>query len=76
MGAKERGRADNSQGHAQTVILGGRYDGFQVVDPTHQEKACEGEAFRPGARPCKMDLPTHQARQEDQDCGQRAKGST
>lgn len=73
VGAGERVRADNSQVHAQRVILGGRYEGLQVVDPTHQEKACEGEALRPVARPRKTDLPTLQARKEDQDCGKRAK---
>lgn len=46
-----RGRAGDSQGHVQKVILGGKYEGLQVVDPTHQEKACEGEELRPGAGP-------------------------
>jgi hypothetical protein len=67
----EKGRGDNSQGHAQRVILGGGYEGLQVVDPTHQEKAYEGEELRPAARPGKTNLPTLQAREEDQDCGQR-----
>lgn len=61
VGAGERGRADNSQGHMQRVILGGRYEGLQVIDPTHQEKACQGKELRPGARPGKMDPPILQA---------------
>lgn len=57
-GAGDGERADDSQGHVQRGILGGRYDGLQVVDSAHQEKACEGEGLRPGAGPRKMDLPT------------------
>lgn len=48
------------QGHVQRGILGGINEGLQVIDPTHQEKACEGEEVRPGTRPSRMDPPTLQ----------------
>lgn len=59
-GAGHGQRADNSQGHVQRGILGGTYDGLQVIDPANQEKACVGEKFKPGARPREMDPPTLQ----------------
>lgn len=33
----------DSQGHEESLVLRDVHDGLQVVDPTDQEKACEGE---------------------------------
>lgn len=57
-GAGDGQRADNSQGHVQRGILGGSYDGLQVIDPAHQEEACVGEKFRPGTHPPTLQVST------------------
>lgn len=45
-GPRAGGGGSDSQGHEEGSILRSVHDGLQVVNPTDQEKACEGEEQR------------------------------
>lgn len=52
---------NDSRGQEERGVLSGVHDGLQVIDPTYQEKTCEGEEESEGQAAGGAEAPPSQA---------------